>query len=63
MHPMKRFSQIGVFDILILLGCALLGYGLFVLCGLGVSLSVLGGIFLFIGLFGEFAPVFIKKGS
>ncbi len=63
MHFMKRFKKIGLFDFMIIIGCALLGYGLFILYGLGVSLSVMGGIFLFIGLFAEVAPIFIKKGS
>ena len=50
-----------MFDVLIFLGCALLAYGLFVLYGLGVSLSVLGAIFLFLGLSGSIIPIFIKK--
>lgn len=60
---MKKFREIGMFDILMALGCILLGYGLFILYGKGVSLSVMGGIFLFVGLFGEIVPLFIKKGS
>jgi len=60
---METFKKIGVFVILFFIGCVLLGYGLFLLYGIGVSLSVMGGIFLFIGLFGEIAPIFVKKGQ
>jgi len=60
---MKRFKEIGLYSIHILFGYILLGYGLFSLYGLSVSCSIMGGIFLFIGLFGEIAPVFVKKGS
>jgi len=62
MVSMKIFKDIGSYIVLMFTGCALLGYGLFVLYGLGVSLSSLGAIFLCLGVFGEFAPVFIKKG-
>ena len=62
MVSMKIFKDIGSYIILMLIGCALLAYGLFILYGLGVSLTVLGAIFLCLGVFGEFAPVFIKKG-
>jgi len=58
---MKIFNYIGSYVLIILLGCALIGYGLFLLYGLGVSLSVLGAIFFCIGVFGEFAPIFVKK--
>jgi len=62
MQSMKILEKIGLFSILIFLGCILIGYGLFLLRGLGFSLSVIGAIFFFLGAFGEFAPVFIKKG-
>ncbi len=62
MLSMKIFKDIGSYIILMFLGCALLAYGLFVLYGLGVSLSVIGAIFFSLGVFGEFAPIFVKKG-
>jgi hypothetical protein len=62
MVSMKIFKDIGSYIILMLIGCALLAYGLFVLYGLGVSLSVIGAIFFCLGVFGEFAPIFINKG-
>ena len=58
---MNTLKSIGSYIFLMLIGCALLAYGLFVLYGLGVSLSVLGGIFFSVGVFGEFAPVFFVK--
>ena len=63
MYFMKIFKNIGSYIILMFLGCSLIGYGLFLLYGLGVSLSVIGAIFFSLGVFGEFAPVFFKKGS
>jgi len=60
---MKVFKNIGSYIILMLLGCILIGYGLFLLYGLGLSLSVIGAIFFSLGVFGEFAPIFVKKGS
>jgi len=60
---MNIFKKIGMFDIFMFMGCNQLGYGLFLLYGIGVALSVMGGIFLFIGLFGEIAPIFVKKGK
>ncbi len=58
---MKLIEHIGSYVLIILLGCTLIGYGLFLLYGLGVSLTVLGTIFFSIGVFGEFAPIFVKK--
>jgi len=58
---MKVFKNIDMFDILMFLGCSLIGYGLFLLYGLGVALSILGAIFLFLGLIGSIIPIFIKK--
>jgi len=60
---MKIFNNIGSYIVLMFLGCILIGYGLFLLYGLGLSLSVIGVIFFSLGVFGEFAPVFFKKDS
>jgi len=60
---MKIFNNIGSYIVLMFLGCILIGYGLFLLYGLGLSLSVIGAIFFSLGVFGEFAPVFVKKDS
>ena len=61
MHFMKVFKKIGLYVVLSIIGCILLGYGLFLLWGLPYSLTIMGGIFLSIGLFGEFMPFFLKK--
>jgi len=55
------FQQIDLFDILLFLGCILIGYGLFLLNGLGFSLTVVGAIFLFIGLLGSIPALFKGK--
>jgi len=60
---MKIFKNIGSYVIFMFIGCILIGSGLFLLYGLGLSLSVIGAIFFSLGVFGEFAPVFVKKGS
>jgi hypothetical protein len=51
---MRTFlSNIDLSDILICIGCILLGYGLFLLKGLGFSLAVIGAIFLILGILGS----------
>jgi len=49
-------------DILIFLGCILLGYGLFLLKGLGFSLTVLGFISLILGIGGSIPAKKPAKG-
>ena len=63
MYFMKLFRKIGFFVVLSFIGCILLGYGLFLLWGLDHALSIIGTIFLVLGLFGEFMPIFLKTGG
>jgi len=59
---MKIFNQIDILDILILFGCIFIGYGLFLLKGLGFSLTSIGAIFLCLGVLGSI-PAKIPKGK
>jgi len=43
-------------DIIILVGLILLGIGLFLWLGLGVSLTVAGSVLLLLGVFGVILP-------
>lgn len=61
MRMKEFFKQIDLFDVLLLLGCILIGYGLFLLKGLGFSMTVVGSIFLIIGLLGSIPALFRRK--
>ena len=63
MYSMKYFAQIDALDILIFSGCSLIGYGLFLLKGLGFSLTTIGIIFLSLGVLGSIPVKKSKKGN
>lgn len=60
---MKLFKEIDVLDFFIFIGLILIGYGLFLLKGLGFSLTTVGFIFLFFGILGSIPYKLLKKGK
>lgn len=50
---MNLLKEVEKSDVFIFSGLALLGTGLFLFLGLGISLSVIGAVILAIGLFGK----------
>jgi len=59
------FEQIDLSFVMLFLGCILVGYGLFLLHGLGFALACVGAILLFLGLLSSliefFGPIMMAR--
>ena len=55
------FKKIEATDVFIFIGLSLIGVGLFFWLGLGVSLTVIGALFILMGFFGGAMTAKVKK--